>query len=192
LLTKIHKGYQEFVKVGLISETKPKIYGAQATGCSPISAAQKAGLDFFKPVKPDTIAKSLAIGTPADGFYALKVMRDTGGSAEDVTDDEIRDAIKLLAETEGIFAETAGGVTVGVAKKLIASGKIPRDESAVICVTGNGLKTLDAVSAMSANRAKSSRACVNLRHCWRRVKKWARNLTSTGSVDRSRPAAGRQ
>ena len=112
-------------KLGLIADTQPKIHGAQATGCSPISVAQKAGLDFFKPVKPDTIAKSLAIGTPADGFYALKVMRDTGGAAEDVTDDEIRDAIKLLAETEGIFAETAGGVTVGVAKKLIASGKIP-------------------------------------------------------------------
>jgi threonine synthase len=146
LLTKIHKGYQELVKVGLISENQPKIYGAQATGCSPISTAQKAGLDFFKPVKPDTIAKSLAIGTPADGFYALKVMRETGAAAEDVTDDEIRDAIKLLAETEGIFAETAGGVTVGVAKKLIASGKIPREDSAVICVTGNGLKTLDAVN----------------------------------------------
>jgi len=146
LLTKIHKGYQELVKVGLISETQPKVYGAQATGCSPISTAQKAGLDFFKPVKPDTIAKSLAIGTPADGFYALKVMRETNAAAEDVTDDEIRDAIKLLAETEGIFAETAGGVTVGVAKKLIASGKIPKNDSAVICVTGNGLKTLDAVN----------------------------------------------
>ena len=146
LLTKIHKGYQELVKIGLIAESQPRIYGAQATGCSPISTAQKAGLDFFKPVKPDTIAKSLAIGTPADGFYALKVMRETNAAAEDVTDDEIRDAIKLLAETEGIFAETAGGVTVGVAKKLIASGRIPRDDSAVICVTGNGLKTLDAVN----------------------------------------------
>ncbi|HEV2454247.1 MAG TPA: threonine synthase [Verrucomicrobiae bacterium] len=145
LLTKIHKGYQELAKVGLIAEEQPKIYGAQATGCSPISAAQKAGLDFFKPVKPDTIAKSLAIGTPADGFYALRVMRETGGAAEDVTDDEIRDAIKLLAETEGIFTETAGGVTMGVAKKLIASGKIPREDSVVVCVTGNGLKTLDAV-----------------------------------------------
>jgi threonine synthase len=97
--------------VGLIAESHPKFYGAQATGCSPISTAQKAGLDFFKPVKPDTIAKSLAIGTPADGFYALKVMRETHAAAEDVTDDEIRDAIKLLAETEGIFAETASPVT---------------------------------------------------------------------------------
>ncbi len=145
LLTKIHKGYQEFVKLGLVANTESHVHGAQATGCSPISTAQKAGLDFFKPVKPDTIAKSLAIGTPADGFYALKVMRETNAYSDDVTDDEIRDAIKLLAETEGIFAETAGGVTVGVAKKLIACGKISREDSAVICVTGNGLKTLDAV-----------------------------------------------
>jgi threonine synthase len=145
LLTKIHKSYQEFAKLGLISETPWRIHGAQATGCSPISVAQKAGLDFFKPVKPNTIAKSLAIGTPADGFYALKVMKETGGCAEDVTDDEIREGIRLLAECEGIFAETAGGVTVGVAKKLIASGKIPATDSAVLCVTGNGLKTLDAV-----------------------------------------------
>src|SRR5574338_188666 len=105
LLTKIHKSYQEFIKLGLVPETNYRIHGAQATGCSPISVAQKAGLDFFKPVKPNTIAKSLAIGTPADGFYALKTMKDTGGAAEDVTDDEIRDAIRLLAECEGIFAE---------------------------------------------------------------------------------------
>ena len=103
-------------------------------------------MDFFKPVKPNTIAKSLAIGTPADGFYALKAMKETGGSVEDISDDEIRDAIRLLAECEGIFAETAGGVTVGVAKKLIAAGKIPANDSAVLCVTGNGLKTLDAVN----------------------------------------------
>ena len=145
LLTKIQKGYQEFIKLGLAPERKYSVHGAQATGCSPISVAQKAGLDFFKPVKPNTIAKSLAIGTPADGFYALKVMKDTNGAADDVTDDEIRDGIKLLAETEGIFSETAGGVTVSVARKLIASGKISPDDSAVLCVTGNGLKTLDAV-----------------------------------------------
>jgi threonine synthase len=146
LLTKIHKSYQEAIKLGLAPEVEYKIHGAQATGCSPISTAQKAGLDFFKPVKPNTIAKSLAIGTPADGFYALKVMKETGGSAEDVSDDEIRDGIKLLAECEGIFSETAGGVTVGVARKLIASGAIPADACAVLCITGNGLKTLDAVS----------------------------------------------
>lgn len=146
LLTKIHKSYQEFIKLGLANDADYQIHGAQATGCSPISTAQKANLDFFKPVKPNTIAKSLAIGTPADGFYALKVMKETAGSAEDVSDDEIRDAIKLLAESEGIFAETAGGVTVGVAKKLIAAGKIPAKDSVVLCVTGNGLKTLDAVN----------------------------------------------
>src|SRR5213080_5031261 len=146
LLTKIQKSYQEFIKLGLAPETDYQIHGAQATGCSPISTAQKAGLDFFKPVKPNTIAKSLAIGTPADGFYELKAMKETGGSAEDVTDDEIRQAIRLLAECEGIFAETAGGVTVGVAKKLVAAGKIPANASAVLCITGNGLKTMDAVN----------------------------------------------
>jgi threonine synthase len=145
LLTKIHKSYQEITKLGLVAETPWRVHGAQATGCSPISVAQKAGLDFFKPVKPNTIAKSLAIGTPADGFYALKVMKETTGHAEDVTDDEIREGIRLLAENEGIFAETAGGVTVSVAKKLIASGKIPAKDSAVLCITGHGLKTLDAV-----------------------------------------------
>jgi threonine synthase len=145
LLTKIQKSYQEFTKLGLVNESKYSIHGAQATGCSPISVAQKAGLDFFKPVKPNTIAKSLAIGTPADGFYALRVMKETGGAADDVTDDEIREGIRLLAECEGIFAETAGGVTTAVAKKLIASGKIPANDSAVLCITGNGLKTLDAV-----------------------------------------------
>lgn len=145
LLTKIHKSYQEFAKLGLVSESDWQIHGAQATGCNPISAAEKAGMDFFKPVKPNTIAKSLAIGTPADGFYALKVMKETGGHADDVTDDEVRDGIRMLAECEGIFAETAGGVTVGVAKKLIASGKIPANDSAVLCITGNGLKTLEAM-----------------------------------------------
>lgn len=145
LLTKIHKSYQEFSKLGLVNEASYKVHGAQATGCSPISTAQKAGLDFFKPVKPNTIAKSLAIGTPADGFYALKVMKETGASSDDVTDDEIREGIRLLAECEGIFAETAGGVTVGVAKKLVASGKIPANDSVVLCITGHGLKTLDAV-----------------------------------------------
>jgi threonine synthase len=146
LLTKIHKSYQEFIRLGLAADTRYQVHGAQATGCAPISSAHKAGLDFFKPVKPQTIAKSLAIGTPADGFYALKVMRETGGAAEDVTDDELREGMKWLAECEGIFAETAGGVTVGVAKKLIATGRIPADASAVLCITGNGLKTIEAVN----------------------------------------------
>lgn len=146
LLTKIHKSYQEFAKLGLVAESNWHIHGAQATGCNPISSAQKEDKDFFKPVKPNTIAKSLAIGTPADGFYALRVMKETGGHADDVTDDEVREGIRLLAECEGIFAETAGGVTVGVAKKLIASGKIPAGDSAVLCITGNGLKTLEAMT----------------------------------------------
>ena len=145
LLTKIHKGYQELIRLGLAKDSKPTVHGAQATGCSPISAAYKQGMDFFKPVKPDTIAKSLAIGTPADGFYALKVMKETGGASDDVSDDEIREAMSALAECEGIFTETAGGVTVGTAKKLVALGKIPAEDSVVLCVTGNGLKTLDAV-----------------------------------------------
>ena len=145
LLTKIHKSYQELNKLGLVAG-EGRIHGAQATGCNPISSAQRNGLDFFKPVKPNTIAKSLAIGTPADGFYALKVMKETGGHADDVTDDEVREGIRLLAECEGIFAETAGGVTVGVAKKLIASGKIPAGDSAVLCITGNGLKTIEAMT----------------------------------------------
>jgi threonine synthase len=122
------------------------IHGAQAAGCSPISAAYKRGTDIVKPVqKPETIAKSLAIGTPADGYYAIHVMKQTGGAAEDCTDDEVVEGIRLLAESEGIFAETAGGVTVACARKLIESGKIPADESAVLCITGHGLKTQEAI-----------------------------------------------
>jgi threonine synthase len=147
LLTKIHKAYTEFTKLGLVEPSKFVIHGAQATGCSPISSAMKAGSDLIRPVqKPDTIAKSLAIGTPADGYYAVKVMKETGGSAEDASDAEIIEGIKLLAETEGIFAETAGGVTVACAKKLVASGKIPKDARLVLCITGHGLKTAEAVA----------------------------------------------
>lgn len=147
LLTKIHKSYQEFIKTGLVAEKSFTIHGAQATGCNPISLARKSGSDLIKPQpKPNTIAKSLAIGTPADGYYAVKVMEQTGGSAEDATDAEIIEGIKLLAENEGIFAETAGGVTVACAKKLIDSGKIPRDERIVLCITGHGLKTAEAVA----------------------------------------------
>lgn len=146
LLTKICKSYQEFIKTGIVPESKFKIHGAQATGCNPISAAHKAGTDLIKPVpKPNTIAKSLAIGTPADGYYAVNVMKQTGGSAEDASDAEIIEGIKLLAQTEGIFAETAGGVTVACAKKLIETGKIPKDEPIVLCITGHGLKTTEAV-----------------------------------------------
>ncbi len=148
LLTKITKAYEEAIKVGLIDEAPFSVHGAQATGCNPISAAFKGGTDLIRPVpKPQTIAKSLAIGTPADGYYAVHAMRQTGGGAEDATDEEVIEGIKLLAETEGIFAETAGGVTVACAKKLIASGAIPANESAVLCITGHGLKTAEAVAA---------------------------------------------
>ena len=146
LLTKIQKAYNEAIKVGLVEEAPFSVYGAQATGCSPISTAMKKGTDLVKPVaKPDTIAKSLAIGTPADGYYAIHAMRETGGAAEDVTDEEIIEGIKLLAQYAGIFAETAGGVTVACAKKLIATGKIPADDSVVLCITGHGLKTQEAI-----------------------------------------------
>ncbi len=146
LLTKIHKAYTEFVTLGLVDPAPFSIHGAQATGCSPISAAMKKGVEIVRPVaKVNTIAKSLAIGTPADGFYAIQSMKKTGGTAEDVTDEEIVDGIKLLAEHAGIFAETAGGVTVACAKKLIASGAIPAHESAVLCITGHGLKTQEAI-----------------------------------------------
>jgi threonine synthase len=147
LLTKLHKAYNEFVKVGIVESSTFSVHGAQATGCAPIAHAMKRGTDIVKPVpKPETIAKSLAIGTPADGYYAIHAMRQTGGGAEDVTDEEIVDGIKLLAEHEGIFAETAGGVTVACAKKLIASGKIPAGEEAVLCITGHGLKTQEAIA----------------------------------------------
>lgn len=146
LLTKIHKAYTEFAKVGIIDAQPFSVHGAQAAGCSPISTALKKGTDLVKPVpKPETIVKSLAIGTPADGYYAIRTMKETGGSAEDCTDEEVIEGIKLLAETEGIFAETAGGTTVACAKKLIESGKIPADESIVLCITGHGLKTQEAI-----------------------------------------------
>jgi threonine synthase len=146
LLTKIWKAFNEFKKLGLISEVDSKIYGAQAEGCSPIVTAQKNKSDIIKPVKPKTIAKSLAIGNPADGPYAIDAMKESGGTGESVTDQEIIDAIKLLASTEGIFTETAGGVTTAVAKKLIENGVIPKNESCVICITGNGLKTQEAIT----------------------------------------------
>ena len=133
--------------IGLIENTHFAVFGAQASGCSPISEAMKKGSDLVKPVpKPKTIAKSLAIGTPADGYYAVHAMRDTAGAAEDATDEEIIEGIKLLAECEGIFAETAGGVTVACAKKLVASGKLDPKESTVLCITGHGLKTAEAVA----------------------------------------------
>ena len=146
LICKIWKAFNEFHKLGLVDgEVDTKVYGAQATGCAPIVNAIKEGSDLIKPVRPDTIAKSLAIGNPADGFYSIKTMKDSGGYGEDASDAEIISAMKLLAETEGVFAETAGGVTLGATIKLIESGRIPRDESIVVSITGNGLKTQECL-----------------------------------------------
>lgn len=145
LLTKVYKGFKELHELELIPDMNTKIYGAQATGCSPISSAVKEHQELFKPVIPKTIAKSLAIGNPADGFYAIETINKTGGWAEDVSDDEVIEGMKLLSETEGIFAETAGGVTVGVAKKLVEKGILPKNESAVLLITGNGLKTQEVL-----------------------------------------------
>jgi threonine synthase len=145
MLVKIDKAFTELVKVGLVDAADWRISGAQATGCSPISTAFKDGSGDVRPVRPDTVAKSLAIGNPADGYYALDAVGRTGGAMEDVSDDEIRDAIQLLARTEGILAETAGGVTVAVLAKLARAGTIRASERTVAVISGNGLKTLDAL-----------------------------------------------
>jgi len=145
LLTKIRKGFDELVKVGLLDEANVRVSGAQAEGCSPVARAWIDGTDTIKPVKPDTIAKSLSIGNPADGYFALDAVRETGGGLSAVTDDEIVDGMVLLARTEGIFAETAGGVTIATLKRLAAEGVVRPDERVVAYVTGHGLKTLDAV-----------------------------------------------
>jgi threonine synthase len=144
ILPKVAKAFQELRQLGLV-EGDYKIYSAQAAGCAPVVQAIHKQTDLITPVKPDTIAKSIAIGNPADGFYVLKAVRESGGWAESATDAEIVEGIKLLARTEGIFTEPAGGTTVAVTKKLIEQGRIPRNESIVISITGNGYKTLEAV-----------------------------------------------
>jgi threonine synthase len=146
LITKIHKGLKELEQLGLLkSEVRTKLFGAQAAGCNPIVNAVKRGSPDIQPVKPSTIAKSLAIGNPADGYHAAQLIAGTGGWAEDVTDEEILAGITLLAKTEGIFTETAGGVTVAVTKKLVQQGRIEPDDVTVIAITGNGLKTAEAL-----------------------------------------------
>src|SRR5213082_572417 len=147
LITKIAKAFRELVTLGWVEAKPVKFFGAQATGCSPISDGVKRNLSRFEPQKPNTIARSLAIGNPADGPFAIKLIRDSGGWAEDISDREIVEAIQLLAETEGIFAETAGGVTAGVTQKLLREGRIRPSETTVVCITGNGLKTTDALVA---------------------------------------------
>jgi threonine synthase len=148
-LTKVDKGFREFTDLGLVEEAPYRIFGAQATGCSPVAAAFKAGHDVPRPVRPATIVKSLAIGNPADGPYVLDVCRRTGGAVEDVSDEEVVEGIELLARTEGIFAETAGGVTVAVLRKLLAAGGLDPAAETVVFNTGDGLKTLDAVAPVA-------------------------------------------
>jgi threonine synthase len=145
LITKIHKAFSELIALGLVEDRPVKFFGAQATGCSPISTAVKNGTDLIEPQRPNTIARSLAIGNPADGPYASRAIRASGGWAEDVSDIEIVSAIQELAETEGIFTETAGGATTAVTARLYAHGRIHPDELTVACITGNGLKTTDCL-----------------------------------------------
>ena len=148
LIIKIKKAFDELAKLGLVEEKPVKFFGAQATGCSPISTAVKTGSSEIEPQKPTTIARSLAIGNPADGHYAIKTIKQSGGWSEDVSDPEVIDSIRLLAETEGIFTETAGGVTVGTAGKLYRQDRILPEETTVLCITGNGLKTTDVLSGV--------------------------------------------
>jgi threonine synthase len=145
LFTKVARGFQEWLDIGLLEGRPPAMSGAQAEGCSPVAQAYDAGWEVCKPVRPETIAKSLAIGNPADGPYALELARQSGGSVTAVSDDEVREGIRLLAETTGIFTETAGGVTTATLRKLAEAGEIDPGERVVLLITGEGLKTLDAV-----------------------------------------------
>ncbi len=158
LLPRILKGINEFRSLGLVDGAEPKMYAAQAAGCSPVVNALEQGLEFPDPVKPDTIAKSIAIGNPADGFQVVSAIRSTGGSAARVSEEEIIQGIGLLAETEGIFTEPAGGVTVAATKQLIERGVIPADESIVICITGNGYKTVDVLNGHGPTPLRISRS----------------------------------
>jgi threonine synthase len=158
LLPRIYKGFGELREVGLADGPLPKMYGAQASGCAPVVRALHDGLEYPDPVKPDTIAKSIAIGNPADGFHVLQVLRESGGWGESVTDEEILSGIQLLAETEGIFTEPAGGTTLAVTRKLIEQGRIPKDESIVVCITGNGYKTAELMADRTARPVPLSRS----------------------------------
>jgi threonine synthase len=154
LITKIWKALKEFQTLGLIDGVRTRMYAAQALGCGPIVTMIKTNSDVLVPVRPNTIAKSLAIGNPADGYYAYRAVKDSGGAGEHATDEEILDAISLLARAEGIFTETAGGVTLAATRKLIEQGVIPRDESIVVCITGNGLKTVEALGSRLAEAVR--------------------------------------
>lgn len=158
LLPRILKGFEELARVGLVEGPLPAIHAAQAAGCSPVVNALESGAEFPDPVKPHTLAKSIAIGNPADGFQVLRSVRATGGAGAAVAEDEIIAGIQLLAETEGIFTEPAGGVTVAAAKQLIERGVIPRDESIVICITGNGYKAIEALAGRGVEPTRIGRS----------------------------------
>ena len=145
LITRVGRAFRELAEIGLVDPAPVKLLGAQATGCSPVTTAVKRGTLEIEPQRPATIARSLAIGSPADGYYAARAILESGGGGDDVTDEEIVDGMKLLAETEGIFGETAAGVTVAVTRKLLQNGRLDPQEETVLAVTGNGLKTLDAL-----------------------------------------------
>jgi threonine synthase len=168
-LTKVDKSFRELGELGLVEPTAYRMFGAQATGCSPISTAFAEGLDVVRPVRPDTIARSLAIGNPADGPYVLDSVRRTGGAVADVPDTEVVDAILQLARTEGIFAETAGGVTVATARKLVESGQLDPDADTVLLITGDGLKTLDAVADQVGPSATVDASTAAVRQALRQV-----------------------
>ncbi len=157
LLPRILRGFRELREVGLVEGDLPKMHAAQAAGCAPVVRALEAGIEYPEPVRPDTIAKSIAIGNPADGYQVVRSVRTTGGTGVAVSDDQIVDGIRLLAETEGIFTEPAGGTTVAAAVDLINRGVIPRDEPTVICVTGNGYKTSEVVAGRLADPVRLSR-----------------------------------
>jgi threonine synthase len=158
LLPRVFRGFRELQHLGLADGALPKIFAAQAAGSAPVIRALHAGQEYPDPVKPDTIAKSIAIGNPADGFQVLEVLRESGGWGEMVSDAEILDGINLLAETEGIFTEPAGGTTIAVTRKLIAQGKLPKDESIVVCITGNGYKTADIMTERVTKAVRISRS----------------------------------
>jgi threonine synthase len=162
-LTKVDKSFRELGSLGLVEPTPYRVFGAQATGCSPVATAWHEGTDVVRPVRPDTIARSLAIGNPADGPYVLDTVRRTGGALADVSDEEVVDAIQLLARTEGIFAETAGGVTLACTKKLVESGQLDPDADTVLLITGDGLKTLDAVAGHVGPTATVSSSTAEVR-----------------------------
>jgi len=158
LLPRILKGFDELLRLGLADGERPVIHAAQAAGCAPVVRALGSGAEFPDPVKPKTIAKSIAIGNPADGFQVLRSVRATGGSGAMVTDDEILAGIALLAETEGIFTEPAGGTTVAATRQLAERGVLPRDEPVVICVTGNGYKTIEALAGRTRDPIRTGRS----------------------------------